>query len=140
MIESTTNSNEFLSKAVTVVRIPDAEFNIIPRSVTKYNTPCSTRGPLAVDQPTYWRCDHSRHFSDLRYERPPNGGISVGHDSVVLPSDANHQPATQRQDAFTPATAEQPQRYQACPRQRSLRDPENPRESVDSDFPFCGRG
>ncbi|GFR19239.1 hypothetical protein TNCT_517991 [Trichonephila clavata] len=91
-----------------------------------------------------WRCDHSRHFSDLRDERPPDGGISVGHDSVVwlLPSDANHQPATQRQDTFISATAEQqPQRfYQACPRQRSLRDPENPRESVDSDFPFCGRG
>ncbi|GFT03347.1 hypothetical protein TNCV_2985191 [Trichonephila clavipes] len=43
MIESTTNSNDFRSKDGTVVKIPDADFNIIPRSVTKYTTPCSTR-------------------------------------------------------------------------------------------------
>ncbi|GFT56715.1 DUF4817 domain-containing protein [Trichonephila clavipes] len=43
MIESTTNSNEFRSKDGTVVRIPDADFNIVPRSVTKNTTPCSTR-------------------------------------------------------------------------------------------------
>ncbi|GFS90708.1 hypothetical protein TNCV_3771321 [Trichonephila clavipes] len=35
MIESTTNDNEFRSKDGTVVRIPDADFNIIPRSVTR---------------------------------------------------------------------------------------------------------
>ncbi|GFV35806.1 hypothetical protein TNCV_913961 [Trichonephila clavipes] len=43
MIESTTNSNEFRSKDGTVVRIPDADFNIVPRNVTKNTTPCSTR-------------------------------------------------------------------------------------------------
>ncbi|GFV65041.1 hypothetical protein TNCV_4670721 [Trichonephila clavipes] len=43
MIESTTNSNEFRSKDGTVVRIQDADFNIVPRSVTKNTTPCSTR-------------------------------------------------------------------------------------------------
>ncbi|GFU09838.1 hypothetical protein TNCV_1292201 [Trichonephila clavipes] len=43
MIESTTNSNEFRSKDRTVVRIPDADFNIVPRSVTKNTTPCYTR-------------------------------------------------------------------------------------------------
>ncbi|GFT30856.1 hypothetical protein TNCV_1682451 [Trichonephila clavipes] len=43
MIESTTNSNEFRSKDGTVVRIPDADFNIIPRGVTKNTAPCSTR-------------------------------------------------------------------------------------------------
>ncbi|GFW93121.1 uncharacterized protein TNCV_3888621 [Trichonephila clavipes] len=43
MIESTTNSNEFRSKNGTMVRIPDADFNIIPRSVTKNTTPCFTR-------------------------------------------------------------------------------------------------
>ncbi|GFW61471.1 uncharacterized protein TNCV_347191 [Trichonephila clavipes] len=43
MIESTTNINEFRSKDGTVVRVPDADFNIIPRSVTKNTTPCSTR-------------------------------------------------------------------------------------------------
>ncbi|GFU96735.1 hypothetical protein TNCV_839601 [Trichonephila clavipes] len=43
LIENTTNSNEFLSKDGTVVRIPDADFNIVPRSVTKNTTPCSTR-------------------------------------------------------------------------------------------------
>ncbi|GFX81336.1 uncharacterized protein TNCV_2513251 [Trichonephila clavipes] len=42
MIESTTNSNEFRSKDGTVFRIPDADFNIVPRSVTKNTTPCST--------------------------------------------------------------------------------------------------
>ncbi|GFS93901.1 mariner Mos1 transposase [Trichonephila clavipes] len=42
MIESTTNSNEFRSKGGTVIRIPDADFNIIPRSVTKNTTPGST--------------------------------------------------------------------------------------------------
>ncbi|GFS89954.1 hypothetical protein TNCV_506841 [Trichonephila clavipes] len=41
MIESTINSNEFRSKEGTVVRIPDADFNIVPRSVTKNTTPCS---------------------------------------------------------------------------------------------------
>ncbi|GFV49809.1 hypothetical protein TNCV_1390911 [Trichonephila clavipes] len=39
MIENTTNSNEFRSKDGTVVRIPDADFNIIPRSVTKIPLP-----------------------------------------------------------------------------------------------------
>ncbi|GFX50013.1 hypothetical protein TNCV_2375021 [Trichonephila clavipes] len=39
MIESTINSNEFRSKYGTVVRIPDADFNIVPRSVTKNTTP-----------------------------------------------------------------------------------------------------
>ncbi|GFX67685.1 hypothetical protein TNCV_3934271 [Trichonephila clavipes] len=43
MIESTTNSNGLLSKDGTVVRIPDADFNIIPRSATKNTTPCFTR-------------------------------------------------------------------------------------------------
>ncbi|GFX87501.1 mariner Mos1 transposase [Trichonephila clavipes] len=43
LIESTTNSNDFRSKDGTVVRIPDADFNIVPRSVTKNNIPCSTR-------------------------------------------------------------------------------------------------
>ncbi|GFY28570.1 histone-lysine N-methyltransferase SETMAR [Trichonephila clavipes] len=43
MIDCTTNSNEFRSKDGTVVRIPDADFNIVPRSVTKNTTPCSTR-------------------------------------------------------------------------------------------------
>ncbi|GFU31550.1 hypothetical protein TNCV_3539451 [Trichonephila clavipes] len=43
MIESITNSNEFQSKDGTVVRIPDADFNIIPRSVTKNTIPCTTR-------------------------------------------------------------------------------------------------
>ncbi|GFW12109.1 hypothetical protein TNCV_4531741 [Trichonephila clavipes] len=43
MIESITNVNEFRSKDETVVRIPDADFNIVPRSVTKNTTPCSTR-------------------------------------------------------------------------------------------------
>ncbi|GFW69617.1 hypothetical protein TNCV_489611 [Trichonephila clavipes] len=43
MIESTTNSNKFRSKDGTVVRIPDADFNIVPWSVTKNTTPCSTR-------------------------------------------------------------------------------------------------
>ncbi|GFY32949.1 calsenilin [Trichonephila clavipes] len=43
MIESTTNSNEFRCKDGTVVRIPDADINIIPRSFTKNTTPCSTR-------------------------------------------------------------------------------------------------
>ncbi|GFU99561.1 hypothetical protein TNCV_4082821 [Trichonephila clavipes] len=43
MIESTTNSNEFRSKDGTVVRILDADFNIISRSVTKNTTSCSTR-------------------------------------------------------------------------------------------------
>ncbi|GFW07588.1 hypothetical protein TNCV_3917211 [Trichonephila clavipes] len=43
MIESTTNSNEFRSKDGTVVRILDADFNLVPRSVTKNTTPCSTR-------------------------------------------------------------------------------------------------
>ncbi|GFY14590.1 hypothetical protein TNCV_4827941 [Trichonephila clavipes] len=38
MIESTTNSNEFRSKDGTAVRIPDADFNIIPRIVTKNTT------------------------------------------------------------------------------------------------------
>ncbi|GFV33332.1 hypothetical protein TNCV_1498521 [Trichonephila clavipes] len=42
MIESTTDSNEFQSKDETVVRIPDAHFNITPESVTKYTTPCSS--------------------------------------------------------------------------------------------------
>ncbi|GFU91890.1 hypothetical protein TNCV_3192741 [Trichonephila clavipes] len=42
-VESTTNSNEFRSKDGTEVRIPDADFNILPRSVTKNTTPCSTR-------------------------------------------------------------------------------------------------
>ncbi|GFX40880.1 hypothetical protein TNCV_3761011 [Trichonephila clavipes] len=42
MIVSTTNSNEFRSKDGTVVRIPDADFNIVPRNVTKNTTPCST--------------------------------------------------------------------------------------------------
>ncbi|GFW10957.1 uncharacterized protein TNCV_4459321 [Trichonephila clavipes] len=41
MIESTTNSMEFRSKDGTMVKIPDADFNIIPRSVTKNTTPCS---------------------------------------------------------------------------------------------------
>ncbi|GFW82891.1 hypothetical protein TNCV_3494611 [Trichonephila clavipes] len=41
MIENTTL--DFRSKDGTVVRIPVANFNIIPRSVTKYTTPCSTR-------------------------------------------------------------------------------------------------
>ncbi|GFX48599.1 putative transposable element [Trichonephila clavipes] len=43
MTESTINSNEFRSKDGTVVRIHDADFNIVPRSVTKNTTPCSTR-------------------------------------------------------------------------------------------------
>ncbi|GFU45805.1 hypothetical protein TNCV_4211021 [Trichonephila clavipes] len=43
MIESTINSDEFRSKDGTVVRIPDADFNIVPRSVTKNTTACSTR-------------------------------------------------------------------------------------------------
>ncbi|GFV62269.1 hypothetical protein TNCV_985331 [Trichonephila clavipes] len=43
MIESTTNTNEFRSKDGTVVRIPDADFNIVLRSVTKNTTPSSTR-------------------------------------------------------------------------------------------------
>ncbi|GFS79279.1 hypothetical protein TNCV_4409371 [Trichonephila clavipes] len=42
MIESTTNNNEFRSKDGSVIRIPVADFNIIPRSVTKSTTPCST--------------------------------------------------------------------------------------------------
>ncbi|GFT58679.1 hypothetical protein TNCV_1360491 [Trichonephila clavipes] len=42
MTQSTTNNNEFRSKDGTVVRIPDADFNIVPRSVTKNTTPCST--------------------------------------------------------------------------------------------------
>ncbi|GFX43787.1 hypothetical protein TNCV_4110661 [Trichonephila clavipes] len=42
MIESTTNSNEFRSKDGTMVTTPDADFNIIPRSVTKYTIPCFT--------------------------------------------------------------------------------------------------
>ncbi|GFV01226.1 hypothetical protein TNCV_3374601 [Trichonephila clavipes] len=42
MIEISTNSNEFRSKDGAVVRIPDADFNIVPRSVTKNTTPCST--------------------------------------------------------------------------------------------------
>ncbi|GFV84294.1 uncharacterized protein TNCV_1591531 [Trichonephila clavipes] len=43
MIESTTNSNEFRSKDGTMVRIPDADFNIVPMRVTKNTTLCSTR-------------------------------------------------------------------------------------------------
>ncbi|GFV68231.1 hypothetical protein TNCV_1875131 [Trichonephila clavipes] len=49
MIESTTNSNEFRSKDGTVVRIPDADFNIVPRSVIKNTTPCSTRIRTSTD-------------------------------------------------------------------------------------------
>ncbi|GFX28482.1 hypothetical protein TNCV_1152911 [Trichonephila clavipes] len=37
MIESTNNSNEFRSKDGTVVRIPDADFSIIPRHVSHEN-------------------------------------------------------------------------------------------------------
>ncbi|GFW78200.1 hypothetical protein TNCV_136691 [Trichonephila clavipes] len=40
MTEITNHSNEFQSKDGTVVRIPNADFNIIPRSVTKNTTPC----------------------------------------------------------------------------------------------------
>ncbi|GFW45126.1 hypothetical protein TNCV_716281 [Trichonephila clavipes] len=43
MVESTTDSNEFRSKDRTVVSIPDANFNIISGSVTRYTTPCFTR-------------------------------------------------------------------------------------------------
>ncbi|GFU99759.1 hypothetical protein TNCV_49751 [Trichonephila clavipes] len=39
MIEITTNSNEFRSKDGTVVRIPDADFNIVLRNVTKILLP-----------------------------------------------------------------------------------------------------
>ncbi|GFT79285.1 uncharacterized protein TNCV_3275411 [Trichonephila clavipes] len=39
MIEITTNSNEFRSNDGTVVRIPDADFNIVLRNVTKNTTP-----------------------------------------------------------------------------------------------------
>ncbi|GFW15229.1 hypothetical protein TNCV_173741 [Trichonephila clavipes] len=35
MIEITTNSNKFRSKDGIIIRIPDDDFNIIPRSVTK---------------------------------------------------------------------------------------------------------
>ncbi|GFT30185.1 hypothetical protein TNCV_3466611 [Trichonephila clavipes] len=42
-VESTIDSNEFRSKDGTVLKIPDADFNIVPGSVTKYTTPCSTR-------------------------------------------------------------------------------------------------
>ncbi|GFX83968.1 hypothetical protein TNCV_4286881 [Trichonephila clavipes] len=41
-IEGTIDRNEFRSKEA-VVTIPDAEFSIILRSVTKNTTPCSTR-------------------------------------------------------------------------------------------------
>ncbi|GFW61250.1 kinectin [Trichonephila clavipes] len=37
------DSNEFRSKDGTVVKIPDADFNIVPKSVTRNTTPCSTR-------------------------------------------------------------------------------------------------
>ncbi|GFY17492.1 hypothetical protein TNCV_3518471 [Trichonephila clavipes] len=43
MIESTSNSNEFRSYDGSAVRILDADFNIVPWSVTKNTTPCSTR-------------------------------------------------------------------------------------------------
>ncbi|GFU22347.1 hypothetical protein TNCV_568011 [Trichonephila clavipes] len=39
MIEITTNSSEFRSKDGKVVGIPDADFNIVPMSVTKNTTP-----------------------------------------------------------------------------------------------------
>ncbi|GFT50026.1 hypothetical protein TNCV_4352301, partial [Trichonephila clavipes] len=39
---STINSNEFRSKDGTVVKIPDADFNIVPWNVTKSTYPCST--------------------------------------------------------------------------------------------------
>ncbi|GFT79299.1 hypothetical protein TNCV_3275491 [Trichonephila clavipes] len=39
MIGITTNSNEFRSKDGTVVRIPDADFNIVLRNVTKILLP-----------------------------------------------------------------------------------------------------
>ncbi|GFU42453.1 hypothetical protein TNCV_4555841 [Trichonephila clavipes] len=42
-IEITTDSNEFRSKDGTVAKIPDADFNITPGSITNYNTSCSTR-------------------------------------------------------------------------------------------------
>ncbi|GFX30306.1 hypothetical protein TNCV_1964131 [Trichonephila clavipes] len=43
MIESTTDSNEFRFKDGKVIRIPDADFNITPGSVTKYAILSSTR-------------------------------------------------------------------------------------------------
>ncbi|GFV31277.1 hypothetical protein TNCV_1640291 [Trichonephila clavipes] len=43
MIQSTPNSNEFQFKDGTMVKIPDADFHIVSRSITKYTTPCSTR-------------------------------------------------------------------------------------------------
>ncbi|GFV46159.1 hypothetical protein TNCV_3420851 [Trichonephila clavipes] len=70
MIESTTNINEFRSKDGTVVRIPDADFNIVPRSVTKNTTPCSTRirtTTICVNNP-----DHDLIKNESRTKRDPD--------------------------------------------------------------------
>ncbi|GFV24477.1 hypothetical protein TNCV_194401 [Trichonephila clavipes] len=60
MIESTNNSNEFRSKDGTVVRIPNANGNIIPGNVTKYTTPCSTRIRMTTV------CDDAKFYRQIQ--------------------------------------------------------------------------
>ncbi|GFY14364.1 hypothetical protein TNCV_1021291 [Trichonephila clavipes] len=68
IIESTTKSNEFRSKDGTVVRIPDANFNIVLRRVTKNTAPRSTRiltTTICVNNQVLIGVDLSRERNDM---------------------------------------------------------------------------